>query len=128
MKYPEVLRTKVTISYGLSHRCERTLTSIPGKNNGKWEYSDYQCRKFPAKVADGCEDQNEVFCSAWVSASYFEELAIWSATVSLVAILFGVTTHSRRRRIWRAVAVLVSLHGTIQKLQASSRIDVHVPS
>lgn len=111
MQTPEVLRTKITITYGLSQRCERTLTSIPGRNNGKWEYSDYECRKFPAKVADGCEDENEGFCSAWISASFFDELAIWCAAASLVAILFGVSTHSRRRRIWRAVAGLVFLHG-----------------
>jgi hypothetical protein len=108
---PEILRTKITITYGLSQRCERTITNIPGRDNSKWEYTDYECRNFPAKVMDGCEDENEGFCSAWTSASYFEELAIWSAAASLVAILFGVSTHSRRRRIWRAVAGLVFLHG-----------------
>jgi len=34
--------------------------------------------------------------------------------LSLMAILFGVSTHSRRRRIWRAVAGLVMLQATCQ--------------
>jgi len=116
VRSPEVLHTIITVTYGLSQRCERQVTRIPGPNNGKLEYSDYECRKFPAKVKDHCEDENETFCAFWVSASYFEELAIWCAAASLCAIIFGVSTHSRRRRIWRAVAGLVLFHALFQAI------------
>ena len=36
-------------------------------------------------------------------------IAIWISAVALAAIVFGVTTYSRRRRIWKAVAGLVSM-------------------
>ncbi|KAF5385914.1 hypothetical protein D9615_002548 [Tricholomella constricta] len=111
---PEVLHTRFIITYGLSKRCERQVTRIPGPNNGKLEYTDYECRHFPLKVTDGCEKENEMFCDAWTSARYLEELAVWCAAASLCAIAFGVSTHSRRRRIWRAVAGLVLLHAAFQ--------------
>jgi len=40
-------------------------------------------------------------------------IAIGFSAVSLAAIIFGVTTHSRRRRIWRAVAGLVTMAGEL---------------
>jgi hypothetical protein len=110
---PEIFNTKITTTYGLSQRCEQQITRIPGPNGrGKFEYTDFECRNFPAKVADHCEQENEAFCAAWTSARYVVELAIWCSALSLCAIVFGVSTHSRRRRIWRAVAGLVLLHGT----------------
>jgi len=42
---------------------------------------------------------------------YFVELAMGFGALSLLSILVGVSTGSRRRRIWRAVAGLVLLHG-----------------
>ncbi|KAG6874465.1 hypothetical protein C0995_010375 [Termitomyces sp. Mi166 len=106
---PEVLGTRFTITYGLSKRCESQVTRIPGNDHSKFEYSDYQCRSFPKKVSDGCEEENAGFCAAWTSARYFVELAAWSAAASLCAIAFGVSTHSRRRRIWRVAAGLILL-------------------
>lgn len=93
-------------------RCERSVVNIPGPSNGRLEYSDYQCRPFPLKVQDGCEDENHLACAEWVSAQYFTELGIGFSAMALVALLIGVSTHSRRRRVWRAVAGLVLLHGT----------------
>lgn len=92
-------------------RCERQVIDIPGPNGGKWTYTDYTCRSFPASVADHCEKENKSFCTSWTSAGYAAEIAIGFAGVSLFTILFGVSTHSRRRRIWKAVAGLVLLHG-----------------
>lgn len=93
-------------------RCERSSISIPAPGgNGRLEYSDYECRPFPLRVQDGCENENRLFCAEWVSAQYFTELGIGFASLALVALLIGVSTHSRRRRVWRAVAGLVLLHG-----------------
>lgn len=108
VKLPEVLKTKVTISYGLNQECVLTLTEFPS-GNGEIMYREYECREFPAK--DRCEDENKYFCNAWTSAGYFEQVAIGFAALSLAAILLGISTHSRRRRIWRAVAGLVALQG-----------------
>lgn len=74
-------------------------------------HSAYKCRAFPARVADSCEEENKYFCVVWTTAGYLSELGAGFAAVSCLALFFGVTTHSRRRRIWRAVAVLVALHG-----------------
>ncbi|GLB37067.1 hypothetical protein LshimejAT787_0401180 [Lyophyllum shimeji] len=111
----EVLHTRIVILYGLSQRCERQITRIPGPNGGeRYVYTDFECRDFPMKVRDRCEQENASFCAAWSSARYLNELAVWCAAVTLVAIAFGVTTHSRRRRIWRVVAGLVLLHFAFQ--------------
>ncbi|KAF8444583.1 hypothetical protein L210DRAFT_3758573 [Boletus edulis BED1] len=106
--------TTTTIRYGLLQRCERSIVSIPGPGNGRLEYSDFQCRPFPLKVQDGCEKENHLACVEWVSARYFTELGIGFASMALVALLIGVSTHSRRRRVWRAVAGLVLLHAIFQ--------------
>lgn len=94
-------------------RCDRSLVSIPGPSTGgRLEYSEYECRPFPLRVQDGCEDENRLSCAEWVSAQYFTELGIGFAAMALVTLLIGVSTHSRRRRVWRAVAGLLLLHGT----------------
>lgn len=64
------------------------------------------------RVRDHCEEENQTFCTAFTSARYATELGMGFATLALVALLIGVSTHSRRRRIWRAVAGLVALHCT----------------
>ncbi|KAF8798722.1 hypothetical protein BYT27DRAFT_7202846 [Phlegmacium glaucopus] len=113
--YDEVLYTRVTVTFGLHERCQLTLSEIPsGDGKGKISYKNYECRHFPGSVTDQCEKENKTFCAAWVSAGYIDELAIGFASVSLVAILFGVTTHSRRRRIWRAVSGLVLFQAVCQ--------------
>ena len=108
----EALGTKSTLQYGLTRVCERFEIPMPGPSDGsKIEYSKYRCRPFPAREADRCEKDNRNFCIAWTTAGYISELGAGFAAVSCLALVFGVTTHSRRRRIWRAVAVLVGLHG-----------------
>ncbi|KAG7098540.1 hypothetical protein E1B28_000476 [Marasmius oreades] len=113
VKTPEVLRTTITFQYGLTQLCEYKVVNIPGGGeNGKFSYTDYSCRKFPMRVKDACEKENESFCTAWISARYAVELGAGFAVLSLFAILVGVSTGSRRRRIWKAVAGLVMLHAT----------------
>jgi len=108
---PEILHTQITVQYGLSERCELEVVDVPGQpGDGRLEYTNYTCRKFPTPVSDSCEKENRVFCTSWTSAGYATELAIGFAALSLVTIVIGVSTHSRRRRIWRAVAGLVILH------------------
>ena len=108
----ELLGSKVTVHYGLLERCERSVLVLPGMpdNGGHIEYRDYKCRAFPVRTLDSCDKENKFFCIAWTSAGYFTELSIGFASVACLAIIFGVTTHSRRRRIWRAAAVFVAFH------------------
>ncbi|KIK91818.1 hypothetical protein PAXRUDRAFT_830516 [Paxillus rubicundulus Ve08.2h10] len=111
----DILNAKITIRYGLMERCERSVITIPSPNKGgRFEYKESECRAFPLRVQDGCEDDNRIFCAAWVSAQYFTELGIGFAAMALVALIIGVSTHSRRRRVWRAVAGLVLLHAVFQ--------------
>jgi len=114
VRTPEILHTRIIILYGLGARCERQITRIPGPSGERFIYTDYECRDFPMKVRDRCEQENATFCAAWSSARYLVELAVWCAAVTLCAVAFGVTTHSRRRRIWRVVAALVLLHAAFQ--------------
>jgi len=80
-------------------------------DRGKTINRDYECRKFPTSVTDRCDKENKTFCLAWTSAAFLNEIALGFGPISLLAILFGVSTHSRRRRIWTAVAGLVLLQG-----------------
>jgi hypothetical protein len=97
---------KTTIRYGLMERCQHKVVE-----DGRLKYVDDKCRPFPMLVKDRCEQENRSFCTAWTSARYATELAMGFAALALVALTIGVSTHSRRRRIWRAVAGLVALHG-----------------
>lgn len=67
-----------------------------------------------------------MFCIAWTTAGYFAGLSIGFAAMACLAIIFGVTTHSRRRRIWRAVAVFVALHGMLHLPPVALRDPVMV--
>jgi hypothetical protein len=105
-------------------RCQRSVVSIPGPSKGgHLEYTDYECRPFPLSVQDKCDDENRLFCAVWTSAHYFTELGIGFAGMALVALLIGVSTHSRRRRVWRAVAGLVILHGKYH-MNAFATLDI----
>jgi len=116
VQYEEVPYTKITVTYGLAQRCELMVTEIPGpSDSGKIVYRDYECRKFPMSVTDRCDKENKAFCMAWTSAAFLNEIALGFGPISLLAILFGVSTHSRRRRIWAAVAGLVSLQGVFHR-------------
>jgi len=107
---PEVVKgVKTTIRYGLMERCQHKVVE-----DGRLKYVDDKCRPFPMLVKDHCEQENRGFCTAWTSARYATELAMGFAALALVALTIGVSTHSRRRRIWRAVAGLVALHAVFQ--------------
>ncbi|TFY62245.1 hypothetical protein EVG20_g6777 [Dentipellis fragilis] len=112
VKGSDTIHTRITVRYGLTERCERTIIEIPGPSTGgKIAYTDYQCRPFPSSVTDRCEKGNRGFCTAWSSAGYLAELSVTFGAAALLSLIFGVSTHSRRRRIWKAVAVLVTAHG-----------------
>jgi len=114
---PEVLHSKVTVQYGLTQRCDRQVIVIPGLPEGsRLAYTDYKCRPFPNRATDNCEKENKVFCMVWSTAGYFSELAIGFGVIACLAVLFGVSTHSRRRRVWRAVVGLAAFHVLFQIL------------
>lgn len=66
-------------------------------------------RAFPKRQTDRCE-QNSGFCTSWSTAGFASELAIGCGALTLLTLIVGVSTHSRRRRIWRVVAGLIILH------------------
>ncbi|KAI0266805.1 hypothetical protein BC834DRAFT_823389 [Gloeopeniophorella convolvens] len=107
----EIFYTRVVTRYGLMRRCERSVTKFPS-SSGEWDivYTGYKCRDFPKSVSDQCDDTNRYFCAAWTSAGFCAEIGIGFGAMALLALLFGVSTHSRRRRIWKAVAGLVALN------------------
>ncbi|TEB38310.1 hypothetical protein FA13DRAFT_1725966 [Coprinellus micaceus] len=114
--HSDVLHTTVTTSYGLTKACELIITRLPtggggddNSDNGKITYRDYKCRPFPSQANDGCDKDNRSFCSTWTGAGYVEYLALGFSAVAPLAFLFGMSTHSRRRRIWRALVGLTML-------------------
>ncbi|KAJ3546581.1 hypothetical protein NM688_g5500 [Phlebia brevispora] len=110
----ELFNMKEIEHYGLTQYCDLKIMTVPGMPNGSdIRYTDYNCRPFPARVADACEKENHYFCIVWTTAGFFSELAAGFAALSCLALVFGVTTHSRRRRIWRAVAALVAIHALL---------------
>jgi hypothetical protein len=111
VKGPETHHLKVTVRYGLVKRCELTVTKTPGHEGEEIDYTNYTCRPFPMRVTDGCEAENRMFCALWTSAGYVSEIGIGFAAMALVALMIGISTHSRRRRVWRAVAGLILFHG-----------------
>ncbi|KAJ2916773.1 hypothetical protein MD484_g3629, partial [Candolleomyces efflorescens] len=115
--HSKILRTTVTTSYGLNKACQLTLTRVPGPDkDDEITYRDYSCRPFPSRSEDGCEKENSGFCAAWTGAGYVDYLATGFTAITPLVILFGISTHSRRRRIWRALAgmtMLQSLTGVI---------------
>lgn len=102
------------VRYGLLERCERQTITFPAPGNGsKIGYTQFNCRPFPSRQIDSCEHNNRSFCSLWWTAGYSAELGIVFGAAAAFALVVGVTTGSRRRRVWRAVAGLVALHGTL---------------
>ncbi|KAJ7287526.1 hypothetical protein C8J57DRAFT_1049162 [Mycena rebaudengoi] len=107
--------------YGLTEVCERLSIRLPG---GSQQYEDFKCRKFPTRDNDRCNDDNRMFCTEWArqvllpdildNAGYAVEIAIGFGALSLVTIILGVSTRSRRRSLWRAVAGLV-MRGSVSK-------------
>ena len=109
---PKVLNIQITVYYGFAERCEET------------EFPDHDsalgCRPFPTKDSDGCDRTYRSFCTLWSTAGYISYLAIGFGAVACAAIVFGVSTHSRRKRIWKVVATLVALHGTCKSSSSCS--------
>ncbi|PBK72512.1 hypothetical protein ARMSODRAFT_954226 [Armillaria solidipes] len=123
-KTPEIFHTKIIVRYGLRERCETKVISLPDSDTDR-NYTEKSCRRFPLTKTDECQNGNERFCASWTSAGYAVELGIGFSAVSLVAIMFGVSTHSRRRRIWRAVAGLVALQAVFQLLAFGLVTDMY---
>ncbi|CAK5265774.1 unnamed protein product [Mycena citricolor] len=110
------LDTTYDAKYGLTRTCSRLQVPV-GKP------AEFECRKFPLKQEDNCKE-NQYFCAAWTSAGYAVELAIGFGALALVAILIGVSTHSRRRRIWRVVAGVSAFHAAFQLVAFGLIIDL----
>lgn len=107
----------VVVRFGLNERCERVTVFTPEPDHDSDPVVEVlECRPFPFGVRDGCKHPGTLVCAAWTSAQYFSELGCWCAGAALVALLFGVSTHSRRQRVWRAVAGLVLMHACWQLL------------
>ncbi|KAJ7346624.1 hypothetical protein DFH08DRAFT_196106 [Mycena albidolilacea] len=107
--------------YGLSKVCQRVVLDLPG---GGTRFERANCRKFPTRDQDDC-DENRYFCAAWSSAGYAVELAIGFGALSLVAILVGVSTAARRRRVWRAVAGFIIFHSVAQLVAFILIVDLY---
>jgi len=106
--------TKWTVRYGLTKLCTDTVTTFPIGEGRKVRSESHECRVFPSHEHQECNDKNATFCAAWTTAGYVSELAVGFAVVAMLAIVFGLTAHSRRKRIWKAVAWLVAFHAFFQ--------------
>lgn len=104
---PEILNIRTTVSYGFTERCEEIR--YPGSDR---DLVSFECRPFPIKDSDKCDGTYKSFCTLWYTAGYVSYLALGFGAVACLAIVFGVSTHSRRKRIWKVVAALIALHGT----------------
>jgi len=114
---PKVFDVQTTIYYGFTERCQRS--EFPDGD------SSLKCRPFPTKDSDACDQTYRSFCTLWSTASYVSYLAIGFGAVACTAIIFGVSTHSRRKRIWKVVAVLIALHGVSQLVTFSLVTDMY---
>jgi hypothetical protein len=107
-----IITERTTILYGLTERCERHILKLPLPDGTEAiAYTQWKCRPFPSREEDLCDDKHKSFCISWTSAAYLSELGMGFAGMALVALMIGVSTGSRRRRVWRAVAAMVFVHG-----------------
>ncbi|KAI5117783.1 hypothetical protein M0805_000426 [Coniferiporia weirii] len=112
---PDIFHTKTVIRYGLLERCERQIIDFPGPGQGgRIRYTDYSCRPFPSRKEDQCEGDNRMFCTLWWSAGYSAELGVVFGAAALLAVLIGISTHSRRRRVWRGIAGMQVFHAAFK--------------
>ncbi|KAJ7680328.1 hypothetical protein DFH06DRAFT_1162668 [Mycena polygramma] len=116
----EALNASYEAKYGLAKVCQRLVIG-----RGSPRFEDFECRKFPMREKDSCDEENQFFCAAWASAGYAVQLAIGFGALSLVTVLFGVSTHSRRRRIWRAIAGLIVLQSLLQVVAFALIVDLY---
>jgi len=122
IKGPSVIDgEQVTTRFGLMERCERRIVW-----EGRNRWVDHTCRSFPMRIVDQCEGVNRHFCTEFTSARYATELGVGFSALSLVALAIGLSTHSRRRRIWRAVAGLLALHSIFQLITFALITDIYV--
>jgi len=123
---PDIFHTSVTVRYGLLERCERQTLDFPGPGErGRIRYTDYSCRPFPDRKKDVCEEDNRAFCMLWWTAGYAAELSVVFGAAALLGIIVGVSTRSRRRRVWRAVAGLETLHAAFKIVAFAIVTDVY---
>ncbi|KAN0111367.1 hypothetical protein V8E52_008642 [Russula decolorans] len=122
----EFLHTKYIVHYGLMERCERQVLRIPDPD-GDWQevFTAFKCRDFPKSVSDRCEKENRLFCVEWTSAGYLAHMALGFSVMALFSLLIGVSTHSRRRRVWKAVAGLVTFNALFSMIAFSIVSDVY---
>jgi len=118
----DTLGSSYEAMYGLTRTCARLVVNLPGR--GSPHFKNFECRLFPTRDEDACDGENRSFCAAWTSAGYMVELSIGFGALALVAIAIGVSTHSRRRRIWRAAAGLVVIHALLQLVAFSIVVDL----
>jgi len=122
----EFLYNRFVVKYGLMERCERQVVKVPdGSGDWQYVYTAFKCRDFPKSVSDGCEKENRLFCVGWTSAGYLAQLAVGFGIMALLALLIGVSTHSRRRRVWKAVASLVTLNALFSMIAFSIVTDLY---
>ncbi|KAJ7072318.1 hypothetical protein C8F01DRAFT_1012000, partial [Mycena amicta] len=117
----DIFNSTFQANYGLSELCTNLVVKFPGRGGSRYE--DPQCRAFPTRENDNCDEENRFFCAMWSSARYAVEVAIGFGALALIAIAFGVSTHSRRRRIWRAVAGLVVVQALLQLVAFAIVVD-----
>ncbi|THH08374.1 hypothetical protein EW145_g2753 [Phellinidium pouzarii] len=112
---PDIFHAKTVIRYGLLERCERQIIDFPGPGEkGRIRYSEYSCTPFPSRKDDQCEEDNRMFCTLWWSAGYSAELGVVFGAAGLLAVIIGISTRSRRRRVWRGVAGMQALHAAFK--------------
>lgn len=109
---PDIFHTQTVVKFGLLERCDSQVIDFPGPgNNGRIKYSDYRCRPFPTRKDDDCEESNRDFCTLWWTAGYAAETSVVFGGVAALGIIIGLSTRSRRRRMWKAIAGLEVFHG-----------------
>ncbi|EAU91657.1 hypothetical protein CC1G_09339 [Coprinopsis cinerea okayama7 len=121
------LYTTITDSYGLHRTCELTITQVPGpgEGDGKITYRNNECRPFPNKVKDDCDGKNQGFCAVWTGAAYVDYVSVGFGALALLSILFGMSTRSRRMRVWRALAGLAMMQTLSQVITFAMITDTH---
>lgn len=126
---PDILGTRTVVHYGLFERCELQVIRIPGGgSSGHIDYTSYSCRPFPQRKLDGCEDEFRNVCALWSSAAYVAVISAALGVTAALGLIFGVTTRSRRRRVWKAVVALVGWHGEWKVMSALRNLNGSKPN
>ncbi|KAF8893344.1 hypothetical protein BD779DRAFT_1505702 [Infundibulicybe gibba] len=121
VRYPEVIGTRITLSYGLLQLCELKVIRVNLPSSAE----PHASHMHTSRGHEACDGAGKPFCMRWSTAGYAEMVAVGCAALALFSILLGVTTHSRRRRVWKAVAGFVFLHGVLQMIGFAVVTDVY---